>query len=199
MLHRSLLALIARVGAFGVTHRALAREANVSLSATTYYFKSKQDMVRKAFLYLSEELRKTLGQLVEQYGESDNGSRIPDHEAAALGQFVRGRLQAEASENLTLIELMLTAARDEEVRRLLSEDREAVRSVVVALMRRSRSSQPDEDTDLVMALVTGLVLESLARGRPADFEARAIAITERVMRTVVAIDRGDNPRTGRPS
>src|ERR1700712_5455833 len=64
-LTRAALAVIARVGPDGLTHRLVAAEAGLSLAATTYWFASKEDMVRAALehaadrdlQYLEEALR----------------------------------------------------------------------------------------------------------------------------------------------
>jgi len=77
-------------------------------------------------------------------------------------------------------------ARDPDTRRMLSKDRKAVRDFVVSLLERSHSTHPDEDADLLMALVTGLTLENLARGRPPGFEGRATRLVERVMTWISA-------------
>jgi DNA-binding transcriptional regulator YbjK len=42
------LRVIGRDGVAGLTHRAVADEAGVSLAATTYYFASKADLLREA-------------------------------------------------------------------------------------------------------------------------------------------------------
>jgi DNA-binding transcriptional regulator YbjK len=42
------VAVIARRGIAGVTHRLVAREARVSLAATTYYYQTKQDIIADA-------------------------------------------------------------------------------------------------------------------------------------------------------
>jgi TetR/AcrR family transcriptional regulator, regulator of biofilm formation and stress response len=47
LLH-AVLRLVAREGVAAVTHRAVADEAAVSLRATTYYFATKQEMIREA-------------------------------------------------------------------------------------------------------------------------------------------------------
>ncbi len=52
------LRLIIKDGIRGVKHRAIAKEANVSLSSTTYYFKDIHDLITDAFAYFAnEELR----------------------------------------------------------------------------------------------------------------------------------------------
>jgi hypothetical protein len=136
---------------------------------------------RPVFEALSEDLRTSLAAFSSEFG-TPGGQRAPaSDQVNAAGEFLKSRLKAAPEENLTFIELMLLAARDEESRRVLSPGREAVRDFVVQLMERSSSPNPDEDTDLLMALSTGLILENLARGRPARFEKRAVALIERTM------------------
>lgn len=60
------LRIVVRDGIRGVRHRAIAKEANVPLAATTYYFKDIQELVSDAFnlfaqdaLKLTEELEET--------------------------------------------------------------------------------------------------------------------------------------------
>ena len=49
------LRVVVRDGVRGVRHRAVAAEANVPLSATTYYFKDIHDLIADAFtLYATE-------------------------------------------------------------------------------------------------------------------------------------------------
>jgi len=185
-LNRALLRVIARFGAGGVTHRRVAKEARVSLSATTYYFQSKHDMVRQALASLFEEIRANVDRLVARYGGDAPGTARPEDEVEAARSFMTNRLQASADEHLTFIELLLLMARDPDTRRMLSKDRKAVRDFVVSLLERSHSTHPDEDADLLMALVTGLTLENLARGRPPGFEGRATRLVERVMTWISA-------------
>jgi TetR/AcrR family transcriptional regulator, regulator of biofilm formation and stress response len=49
------LAVIARVGPDGLTHRLVAAEAGVSLASTTYWFRSKEDIVDAAFVRAVDE------------------------------------------------------------------------------------------------------------------------------------------------
>ena len=47
---RATLRLIGARGADAVTHRAVAEEAGVPLSATTYYFASKEELLEQSLL-----------------------------------------------------------------------------------------------------------------------------------------------------
>jgi len=49
------LAVIARVGPDGLTHRLVAAEASVSLAATTRWFSSKEEIVEAAFVRAVDE------------------------------------------------------------------------------------------------------------------------------------------------
>ncbi len=51
----AVLRIIIREGVRGVRHRAVAAEANVPLSATTYYFSGLSDLITAAFTYWAEK------------------------------------------------------------------------------------------------------------------------------------------------
>jgi DNA-binding transcriptional regulator YbjK len=54
------LVVLVRDGVRGVRHRAVAKEAGVPLSATTYYFKDIHDLVADAFTLFTRETLQTL-------------------------------------------------------------------------------------------------------------------------------------------
>jgi DNA-binding transcriptional regulator YbjK len=59
ILNASLNIMITRGSRF-VRHRLIANEAQVSLSATTYYFKDIDDLISDTFIYFLEEYRKKI-------------------------------------------------------------------------------------------------------------------------------------------
>src|SRR5690349_25002123 len=52
---RATIRLIGERGADAVTHRAVAEEAEVPLSATTYYFASKEELLEQTLLLAARE------------------------------------------------------------------------------------------------------------------------------------------------
>ncbi|WP_444883776.1 TetR/AcrR family transcriptional regulator [Microbulbifer sp. PSTR4-B] len=66
------LRLIVKEGIRGIRHRAVAREANVPLAATTYYFKDLNDLISDSFTYFVEQGLESTRQLQE---ESFNAAR----------------------------------------------------------------------------------------------------------------------------
>src|SRR5918997_48515 len=61
---RATLRVIGARGADAVTHRAVAREAGVPASATTYYFSSKDELLEQTFLLAAREETERLERLV---------------------------------------------------------------------------------------------------------------------------------------
>ncbi|MDE1150687.1 MAG: TetR family transcriptional regulator [Azospirillaceae bacterium] len=80
------VATIIDQGVASVTHRAVAHRADVSLSSTTYYFRSRGDIIRRAFQSIHGELRREVPEL--------------DRKPPALPDFLR----AAANNMLTPVE-----------------------------------------------------------------------------------------------
>lgn len=59
----STIAVLAEQGIKGTTHRAIATQANIQLSLTTYYFKDIQALVQQAFELNYQHATKTIAQL----------------------------------------------------------------------------------------------------------------------------------------
>ncbi len=79
--------------------------------------------------------------LIQNYDEPTSGAAALEGDVAATGEYLRSRLRANVVESLTLMELMLTAARDDEARRLLADDRSANRNEVARSPRRENDSR----------------------------------------------------------
>ncbi len=100
------LKVIAQQGLQGVTHRAVAREASVSLSLTTYYFKDLQELLLESF-----RLHKQL-----LYDEATPGLLSYHDEALAYRQCVEQGDLAGARAQIEAIARQLSDFIIEEVR-----------------------------------------------------------------------------------
>jgi DNA-binding transcriptional regulator YbjK len=103
------LRVIGTRGADAVTHRAVAAEAGVPLASTTYYFASKEALVREAFALAIE---RSLA-LVAEHAARTEGTAIDRLVALADAQ-LRGADAPLAAQ----FELMLEAGRRPELRDL---------------------------------------------------------------------------------
>ena len=107
------IATISRYGLAGVTHRLVAKEANVSLAATTYYYRTKADIIADA----SSELLDGYVAGLEAFAERiENRPQVPLRDLAIeLAVNAAGGRHMEA---IAWFEIMLGAARQEELREL---------------------------------------------------------------------------------
>lgn len=85
--------IIVKEGIRAVRHRAVAREADVPLSATTYYFKDISDLIADTFTLFAE---RALKEVIEPFKQQA---------FALLSQFSRDSL-ADADERQRLIDMM---------------------------------------------------------------------------------------------
>jgi DNA-binding transcriptional regulator YbjK len=156
------LELIGEEGMAGVTNRAVAARAAVSLGSLTYHFSSQTDLCREALLLFVEGEAERLAALGDGL---DGVTPALDEVAAAVQRIVQS---ADRREVLAQLELYLQASRDPELRevaaRAYAAYDAAARTVLVAL----GVPDPEPLVPAVVALVDGFELRRLALDAPAD-------------------------------
>ncbi|MDX6638888.1 MAG: hypothetical protein QOJ01_2399, partial [Solirubrobacterales bacterium] len=103
--------IIATRGLGAVTHRAVAREAKVPLAATTYYFASKEEILREALESLSraeverlEKLADSIADLAsrDEAGLALSAALVPDSQEAPRAWLAQFEIYLEAARNPAL-------------------------------------------------------------------------------------------------
>ena len=98
----AVLSVIAREGTRGVTHRAVATEAGVQLSLTTYYFKDIGDMLREAFAQFTEQSRPGMELLWREVDDRLDKYSAADLRRRAVREALVQELASVATDYLTL-------------------------------------------------------------------------------------------------
>jgi TetR/AcrR family transcriptional regulator, regulator of biofilm formation and stress response len=163
---RATLRVIGRRGAGAVTHRAVADEAGVSLSATTYYFASKEELLQQTLLLAAREDTERLERLVLELAPR---ALSVDEWAEAVARVVGAELREDAATHVALFELGLEATRIPALREQLGRWQTAHHRLAEMGCRAVGSGEPGLDARVVVAALTGLMLEALAGDRD-DFE-----------------------------
>jgi TetR/AcrR family transcriptional regulator, regulator of biofilm formation and stress response len=151
--------LIGAAGVDGVTHRAVAQEAGVSLSSTTYHYASKDEIV-------SEALRRVAALEIERVGR--DAERLADGhpDIASIARALADWL-AEQLEGARLLQvragyhLQLEVGKRPELREINHEWALAVYVLAERVLRAAGSPRPRTDARILVNAIDGLRLEAI--------------------------------------
>ena len=168
------LNVIAAGGADAVTHRRVAAEADVPLGSLTYYFDSREELIREAFrLYIDEATEFVLG--VER--------EIPPTSVADLVDLIVETMRREFMRPEMLraeYELILHASRDKQVARAYAGWERGLESRLAAPLEALGAIRPIAAARTILHLVRGFELEQIAHlaEDAAEFRDRLKAVVE---------------------
>jgi DNA-binding transcriptional regulator YbjK len=152
------LRLIGRSGRESITHRAVAEEAGVPLGSTTYYFKSRHDLLGQALEHVAAEEVVRYGLLGEELRGVKSGRELADWLIDELVAAAEDRVAYTAE-----YELWLEAGRRPELREAAQSWCDAEQRAVAGALEDLGSSDPRADASLVVAAIDGLGERVLAR------------------------------------
>ncbi|WCB96261.1 hypothetical protein DSM104299_05018 [Baekduia alba] len=172
------LAVIARVGPDGLTHRLVAAEAGLPLAATTYWFASKEDMVRAALQHAADrdlEHVETLRTASERWTRKTL--------ATHLTRFIEDACTTRRANAVVDCALWLEALRRPELRPVAHQWVDAYADVLAAVLRNVGAPGGRDDAELLGAAIDGIISHQLVASGPFD---RA-AVAKRLGRLTAAL------------
>jgi DNA-binding transcriptional regulator YbjK len=179
---KATLAVVAEHGTDGVTHRAVAAHAGVPLSATTYWFASRDDLLEESFRFAAREEIDRLEQLVLDLAPRELTIR---EWAAALAAMLTHEIEAEPQRHIALIELGLEAARRPSLRAEVERVQRAQLRLAELGARAAGSDEPEADAPIIVAACFGFVFEQLvAPSGERSLEAPLERLFERLVTSV---------------
>jgi len=156
---RATLTVIARDGVAGVTHRTVAEEAGVPLGSLTYYFASKQDLLRDALrLHVREDVGRLRALADELLASGATGEQVVD---AFVAQFETG------TPDIAQFELYLEAARDPELAEVAAESLRAYYEMAEVALRAAGVPDAAAAAGMVVATLDGIGVHRAAAGEQA--------------------------------
>jgi len=167
------LRLIVARGHHAVTHRAVAAEAGVNLSLTTYYFKDLQELIRHAFEFYSERTSQAVGDMwcaINSHLDSmrvdtvEQKAEIADWLATMAAEYILDEFKNK-SDNLTLeMTLFYDLHLEKGLRDIGYQLRTRFKSDFIALCHRLGSVKPEVDAALLLGEIQRLEYQGLAEG-----------------------------------
>lgn len=168
---RATLTVISERGVGGTSHRAVAEAAGVPVAATTYYFKSLDEMLEEALrLFVREEVESIAGLTAALDEVEGPVSDIIRAVAAGL------RDASTAAQ----FDLYVEASRRPPLREVVVESLDAYRALAERLLRRVGARDAEVAAPLVVALLDGLAVQHIAVG-DSEREAHIIAGLEALL------------------
>jgi TetR/AcrR family transcriptional regulator, regulator of biofilm formation and stress response len=165
---RATLALIGERGIGDVTHRAVADRAGVPLSATTYWFESKEELLQETLVLAAREEVARLERVV-----IDLAPRELDvaEWARAVARALAADLDEDPAKYVAFVELVLEGTRRPWLRDEVARWDAAHLRLAELGLRATGSPEPATDATVVVAAITGLLLGQLVDPHP-RFEER---------------------------
>lgn len=168
------LRVLAREGPRAVTHRAVAAEAGTSVRATTYYFDSRETLLREALTHYASTSMERFARIA---ADGVGAGRDPlDAAADMLAATVLSDLEEDRTGLIAEIELALEVARDPALEEAYASWERGLLEVLEGYARTLGSAHPQRDARIVLATLRGLEMEALVHPskQPTRAELRGV-------------------------
>lgn len=171
------MAILEEEGPEGVTHRRVADAAGVPVSATTYYFSSKDALMEAAMGRFIQREAKALEEIARSVAAG--GSMTVDEGIDALVEHVRGGVLERRLVTFAEFELYLHMARTTPGSPERHDWPHAFLQVAEAALTVLGAEDPRRNAHTLVALIHGLAIHGLTAADPEGF---ADAVTVPVIR-----------------
>jgi DNA-binding transcriptional regulator YbjK len=166
---RATLGVIGRDGIPAVTHRRVADEADVPLGSLTYWFASKDDLLREALRLFVDEESARLRRVGDELSEGMSPEEIADRFAAVLEA-------GDGTEQVAQFELYLEAARNPALREVAQQCFEAYEEISRVALRAAGVEDAGALPALFVALADGLGLRRAGGGEVLDLREAMLSL-----------------------
>lgn len=156
------LRIIGRVGLDGVTHRAVAAEAGLSLGAVTHHFRSRDALVETA---LRHALARETGRLHALSLSLQQHALDIDAWISALADWYARELKTDAEMHTACYETFLAAARSPRYRDIVQQWFLTWQHSAELVLKAAGSARPQLHAELFVSALVGLLLKQLAAPR----------------------------------
>jgi DNA-binding transcriptional regulator YbjK len=168
------LRIVVREGVRGIRHRAVAKEADVPLAATTYYFKDIQELINDTFTLYAEQALEVVNQFSMRLYEPLSGGEGKSFieaiaNASGMLEVIADNMTQYAVEQITEHRDALVAEQafryeailSPHLRKLGHVHKQALIQKLTDLMNLIQSPNPAADANIVIAVLHRIEYEGL--------------------------------------
>lgn len=163
------LRLIAEEGIDAVSHRSVAAAAGVPLGSTTYWFSSRQDMLRQAL----EEFARTETETLQHHLSGVLGRRLsPERLVEEFVAILSPQLGEQRWRTIAQYTLFQEAARQPELAHVCRDWTMAWEQALAEVFVSLRCPDPQLEARMFLAMLDGLLLNQIAESDEDPVERR---------------------------
>ncbi len=191
--------IIVREGVRAVRHRAVAAEAEVPLSATTYYFKDINDLITDTFALFversaadmaafwnsTEGLLRTRVDMVD--GSVESRRELADYIAAMAVEYVRQQVQERPAHLLAERAFQQEALLNPRLHDLVRSHRQILQQGATHFFEVLGSKQPEQDAKVLTGIVERMEYQGLIDGAANLDSTDMLALLKRYMYLVLGL------------
>lgn len=186
--------IVIRDGVRGVRHRAVAAEADVPLSATTYYFKDIDDLLNDAFaqyvqrsaVYLTRLWQNTeviLRDLLAGHdGSAHDRQRVADVIAQMIHDYIDHQLLTRRDQMIAEHAFYLEALINPRLALLVADHQQILFRGACQFLQVLGSEQPQQDAEVLTGMIRRMEYQGLLHGSNDPPGGQRLAILTRQMR-----------------
>lgn len=185
------LRIVVREGVRGIRHRAVAKEADVPLAATTYYFKDIQELIVDTFTLYTEKALGVVNRFTDQFYQplqamagnhlqiltsgddvaEDELDKVLDYLVSQLADYIKEQTGFQRDMLIAEQAFRYEAIVNERIRELALMHRRALFDKIDEFMQLVSSPTPKEDADMLMGLFQSVEYSVLLVGTEnADYD-----------------------------
>lgn len=197
--------IIVRDGVRAVRHRAIAAEAGVPLSATTYYFKDINDLITDTFAQYVERSAAQLGEFWErthgllpppdERGSLASRRMLVDQVAKLAVDYVLTQLLTRRDELVADQAFRQEALRNPHLSEMVRAHRQILDRGITHLFELLGSPLPHQDARLLTAIITQMEYQGLLDGVERLDCDEMLAVFKRYMHLVLELNVSDAARS----
>lgn len=167
LLLEAAIRVISEQGMRGLTHRAVEAEAGVPHGSTTYYFGTRHELLTALMAYMAERGRRETEPIARAMTLS-LADRSKPVDIDSIARSYVAWIDASAEIELARYELQVTAARDPEMKQLMTENCDVFRSMCEPIVIACGSSDPKRDAHILQAALDGWMFDRLTHAGPSE-------------------------------
>ena len=169
------------MGIAGLSLRVVAAEADMPLSAVSYYFEGKDDLIQAAFERHIQRETARVTRAIARIGESQSAADLGDR----LADFVIAGLTDTRLHIVSEYEFTIEAVRRPALAKAAAAWQATLNAQLQAVTESLNSTSPKSDARLILAVLAGLEVDQLATHLTSS-DARTI--TEVLRRLLLALE-----------